>query len=231
MITGTLINVGAIIVGSIIGIFLNKGLPKNINSIIFQALGLFSVFLGISLAFETNNNFLIICMALIMGGILGEAFKLSIRTENMSDLLKMKLNNSNPRFTEGLITATMIFSVGSMAIIGPLNEALKGDATLVLTKSMMDGVTSIALSAAFGRGVIFSAIPVLLIQGGIGIGANSLQSFFSDLLVAEISAVGGILILGIGISILEIKKINVINLLPSMFIVIPLFYLTEYFFN
>ena len=231
MITGTLINVGAIIVGSIIGILLNKGLPKNINSIIFQALGLFSVFLGISLAFETNNNFLIICMALIMGGILGEVFKLSIRTENMSDLLKKKLNNSNPRFTEGLITATMIFSVGSMAIIGPLNEALKGDATLVLTKSMMDGVTSIALSAAFGRGVIFSAIPVLLIQGGIGLGANSLQSFFSDLLVAEISAVGGILILGIGISILEIKKINVINLLPSMFVVIPLFYLMEYFFN
>ena len=231
MITGTLINVGAIIVGSIIGILLNKGLPKNINSIIFQALGLFSVFLGISLAFETNNNFLIICMSLIIGGILGEVFKLSIRTENMSDLLKKKLNNSNPRFTEGLITATMIFSVGSMAIIGPLNEALKGDATLVLTKSMMDGVTSIALSAAFGRGVIFSAIPVLLIQGGIGLGANSLQSFFSDLLVAEISAVGGILILGIGISILEIKKINVINLLPSMFVVIPLFYLMEYFFN
>ena len=231
MITGTLINVGAIIVGSIIGILLNKGLPKNINSIIFQALGLFSVFLGISLAFETNSNFLIICMALIIGGILGEVFRLSIRTENMSDLLKKKLNNSNPRFTEGLITATMIFSVGSMAIIGPLNEALKGDATLVLTKSMMDGATSIALSAAFGRGVIFSAIPVLLIQGGIGLGANSLQSFFSDLLVAEISAVGGILILGIGISILEIKKINVINLLPSMFVVIPLFYLMEYFFN
>ena len=183
------------------------------------------------MAFETNNNFLIICIALIIGGVLGEVLKLSIRTENISELLKIKLNNSNPRFTEGLITATMIFSVGSMAIIGPLNEALKGDATLVLTKSMMDGVTSIALSAAFGRGVIFSAIPVLLIQGGIGFGANSLQSFFSDTLVAEISAVGGILILGIGISILEIKKINVINLLPSMFVVIPLFYLMGYFFN
>ena len=231
MITGTLINVGAIILGSIIGIILNKGLPKNINSIIFQALGLFSIFLGISLAFETNNNFLIICMALIIGGVLGEVFQLSIRTENLSDLLKKRINNSNPKFTEGLITATMIFSVGSMAIIGPLNEALKGDATLVLTKSMMDGVTSIALSAAFGRGVIFSAIPVLIIQGGIGLGANGRQSFFSDTLVAEISAVGGILILGIGISILEIKKINVINLLPSMFVVIPLFYLAEYFYN
>ena len=231
MITGTLINVGAIILGSVIGILLNKGLPKNINSIIFQALGLFSIFLGISLAFETNNNFLIICMALIIGGVLGEVFQLSFRTENLSDLLKKRINNSNPKFTEGLITATMIFSVGSMAIIGPLNEALKGDATLVLTKSMMDGVTSIALSAAFGRGVIFSAIPVLLIQGGIGLGANGLQLFFSDTLVAEISAVGGILILGIGISILEIKKINVINLLPSMFVVIPLFYLMEYFFN
>ena len=93
MITGTLINVGAIIVGSIIGILLNKGLPKNINSIIFQALGLFSVFLGISLAFETNNNFLIICMALIIGGVLGEVFQLSIRTENLSDLLKKRINN------------------------------------------------------------------------------------------------------------------------------------------
>ena len=228
MITGTLINVAAIIAGSIIGIILNKGMPKNLNVIIFQALGLFSIFLGITLAFETQNNYLIICMALIIGGVLGEGLKLSKRTENLSETLKNKINNSNPRFTEGLVTATMIFSVGSMAIIGPLNEALTGDATLVLTKSMMDGVTSIALSAAFGRGVIFSAIPVLLIQGGIGLGAGSLQDFFSEELVAEISAVGGILILGIGISLLEIKKINVINLLPSMFIIIPLFYLMRF---
>jgi len=228
MITGTLINAGAIIIGSIIGIVLNKKFPRNINTIIFQALGLFSIFLGLSLAFQTQNNYLIICLSLILGGVVGESFKLSKKTDNLGELFKRRLNNSNPRFTEGFVTATMIFSVGSMAIIGPLNEALIGDATLVLTKSMMDGVTSIALSAVFGRGVIFSAIPVLFIQGSIGLGATSLQSFLSEELVAEISSIGGILILGIGISLLEIKKINVINLLPSMLIIIPLFYLMNY---
>ena len=231
MITGTLINVATILIGSFIGVFLKKGVPKNISNIIFQALGLFSIFLGISLALETNNNFLIICISLLIGGVLGEQLKLSARTEGLSSALKKTINNSNPRFTEGLITATMIFSIGSMAIIGPLNESLKGDNTLVLTKAIMDGVTSIALAAAFGRGVFFSAIPVLLIQGSIGLSAGLLHPFISDNLIAEISAVGGLLIIGIGINILEIKKINVLNLLPSVFVIIPLYFLMTFFFN
>lgn len=231
MITGTLINVATILIGSFIGVFLKRGVPKNISNIIFQALGLFSIFLGISLALETNNNFLIICASLLIGGILGELLKLSARTESFSNSLKKIINNSNPRFTEGLITATMIFSIGSMAIIGPLNESLKGDDSLILTKAIMDGVTSIALAAAFGRGVFFSAIPVLLIQGIIGLSAGLLHPFISDNLISEISAVGGVLIVGIGINILEMKKINVINLLPAVFVIIPLYFFVAFFFN
>ncbi len=122
----------------------------------------------------------------------------------------------------------MLFSIGSLAILGPINEALKGDRTLVLTKSMMDGVSAIALASAFGRGVIYSCIPVLLIQGCIGLSASVIAPVLSTALISEITAVGGILIVGIGISILEIKKIRVINLIPSLLMIIPLYYLQLY---
>jgi uncharacterized protein len=225
MILGSIINAITIVVGSTLGVFLSKGISERFTKIIFQALGLFSIFLGVSLGFETNNNFLIMSLALISGGLIGELFRIEAKIETLSKKLKAKLNNANPKFTEGLITATMLFSIGSMAILGPLNEALKGDRTLVLTKSAMDGVSAIALASAFGRGVIYSAIPVLLIQGGIGLSASFLQPLLSPELISEITAVGGILIIGIGISILEIKKIKVINLIPSLLMIIPLYYL------
>jgi len=115
-----------------------------------------------------------------------------------------------------------------MAILGPLNEALKGDRTLVLTKSIMDCVSAIALASAFGRGVIYSAIPVLIIQGGIGLSSSFLEPVLSPQLISELTAVGGILIIGIGISVLEIKKIKVINLIPSLLMIIPLYYLNVF---
>ncbi|MBL4624372.1 MAG: DUF554 domain-containing protein [Flavobacteriales bacterium] len=231
MILGSIINSITIIVGSVLGVFLSNGISERFNKIIFQALGLFSIFLGVSLAFETNNNFMIMSLSLILGGLLGELFRIEERIEVVSEKLKRKLNNANPRFTEGLITSTMLFSIGSMAILGPLNEALKGDRTLVLTKSVMDGVSAIALASAFGRGVIYSAIPVLLIQGSIGLSASVLEPILSPALISELTAVGGVLIIGIGISVLEIKKISVINLIPSLIMIIPLYYLNLYIGN
>jgi len=229
MILGTIINVGTILLGTSIGVLLNRGIPKRITSIIFQGLGLFSIFLGLSLAFQNENSFLLILMSLLIGGLLGEWWKLESKTELLSQLLKSKINNANPKFTEGLITATMIFSIGSMAIIGPMNEALHGDLTLVLTKSVMDGFTSMALAAAFGWGVIFSAIPVFIFQAFFGISASLLEPYMNPLMINQLTAVGGILIIGIGINILEIKNIKVLNLIPSMFIIPILFWLQLYF--
>ncbi|MBT5402002.1 MAG: gamma-glutamyltransferase [Crocinitomicaceae bacterium] len=223
MITGTIINAAAIITGGLIGVIINKGIPVRVSNIIFQALGLFSVFLGVSLAFKTQNNYLIIALALIIGGVTGELLQLERGTEKLSNRLRDKLKNANPKFTEGLVISSMLFSIGSMAIIGPLNEALDNDMTLVLTKSMMDGVTAIALAAAYGRGVLFSAVPVFIIQAGIGLGAKWLEPFLSDNLINELTAVGGVLIVGIGITVMEIKKIKVINLLPAMLFIIPLY--------
>ena len=228
MILGSIINAITIVTGSILGVFLSNGVSERFNKIIFQALGLFSIFLGVSLAFETENNFMIMSLALIIGGLIGELLRIEQRIEGISNKLKKKLNNANPKFTEGLITSTMLFSIGSMAILGPLNEALKGDRTLVLTKAIMDGVSSIALASAFGRGVIYSAIPVLIIQGGIGLSAAFLEPLLSPELISELTAVGGILIIGIGISVLEIKKIKVINLIPALFMIIPLYFINVF---
>jgi uncharacterized protein len=225
MILGSIINAITIVTGSILGVFLSNGISERFNKIIFQALGLFSIFLGVSLASETDNNFMIMSLAVIIGGLIGELLRIEERIEIISNKLKNKLNNSNPKFTEGLITSTMLFSIGSMAILGPLNEALKGDRTLVLTKSIMDGVSAIALASAFGRGVIYSAIPVLIIQGSIGLSSSFLEPVLSPELISELTAVGGILIIGIGISVLEIKKIKVINLIPALLMIIPLYYL------
>ena len=228
MILGSIINAITIVTGSILGVFLSNGVSERFNKIIFQALGLFSIFLGVSLAFETENNFMIMSLALIIGGLIGELLRIEQRIEGISNKLKKKLNNANPKFTEGLITSTMLFSIGSMAILGPLNEVLKGDRTLVLTKAIMDGVSSIALASAFGRGVIYSAIPVLIIQGGIGLSAAFLEPVLSPELISELTAVGGILIIGIGISVLEIKKIKVINLIPALFMIIPLYFINVF---
>lgn len=227
IISGTLINVGSIVLGSVIGVLLKKGIPNRIQSIIFQALGLFTIFLGLTMAFETSGLYLLMIFSLILGGICGEWLKLDTNVEGLSFWLKEKLQSSNPKFTEGLITASMLFSIGSMAIIGPMNEAIKGDLNIILTKSLMDGITSIILAAAYGRGVFFSIIPVFLLQASVGILSAYIEPYLNPILIKEITAVGGLLILGIGISILEIKKINVINLLPSMVVVVALYIILE----
>ncbi len=229
IITGTFVNVVSILLGSTIGVLLKKGIPDRIQSIIFQALGLFTLFLGLTMAFETSGLYLLMIFSLILGGIIGEVLKLDVNTDRLSVNLKQKLKSSNPKFTEGLITASMLFSIGSMAIIGPMNEAIKGDMNLILTKSLMDGITSVILAAAFGRGVFFSIIPVFILQATVGVLSAYIEPYLNPVLIKELTAIGGLLIIGIGISILEIKKINVINLLPSMAILVVLYLVLDQF--
>lgn len=153
---------------------------------------------------------------------MGELVRLDKRIETLSDALKSKLKFKDQGFTEGLVTAFLIFCIGSMTIVGALNEGISGDKSLLLTKSMLDGFTSIALASTFGVGVLFSVIPMLVVQGGITVFAGLFQNLFSDILLAQLTATGGVLILGIGINLLEIKTIKVINLLPSLLVVLIL---------
>ncbi len=218
---GTLVNVLTVAVGSTIGLLLRKNFPKNIQSIIFECVGLATLVLGMQMALQVEN-FLILIFSLIFGGILGELVHLQTWMESWGDVLKAKIKAKDTRFTEGLITAFLIFCVGSMTIMGALNEGLSGDRELLLIKSILDGFTSIALASVYGLGVLFSIVPLFLLQAGLTLLAVPLQGVLSTVIIHQLTAVGGALILGIGLSLLELKRVKTVNMLPALVVVVVL---------
>jgi len=218
---GTFVNVGAVIVGSIIGIILRKNYPEKLTTITFQAIGLFTIFLGITMALKTEH-YLILIFSLILGSIIGELLNIDAWLTKMSNSLKKKWHSQNDKFSEGLVTAFLLFCMGSMTILGAIEEGLGGNPNLLLTKSLLDGVASIALAAALGIGVMLSVIPLLIYQGGLTLFAKLFEQSVTIPIINELTAVGGIILIGLGITILEIKKLKVINMLPSLFIVVVL---------
>ena len=218
---GTFINIIAVVIGSAIGLLLGNKFPEKIKVIAFQALGLISMLIGMQMALKVENPLTLIFSVLI-GAIIGEFINLEKIFDNIGDFLKQKVKSKNTKFTEGLVTAFIIFCIGSLTFVGSINEGVSGDRTLLLTKSMLDGFTSIALASTFGIGVMFSVIPMLFLQGGLTIFAGMFGPFFTPTLINQITATGGILILGIGLSLLEIKRIKVINMLPSLLVIILL---------
>jgi uncharacterized membrane protein YqgA involved in biofilm formation len=220
---GTIVNVIAIILGSILGILIKSRFPEKVNKIIFQVIGLFTITLGITMAIKTNN-LLIVAFSLIIGSVIGEILDIEKYLERLTEKLKNRLKNSSDKFSEGFITATLIYCIGPMAILGSIEEGLGNAPNLLFAKSVLDGVASIALASALGIGVIFSTIPLLIYQGGITLFANYVSSYLSDALIVELSAVGGVLLLGLGMNIAEIKKFRVVNMLPSLLVVVILSY-------
>ncbi|HBY57756.1 MAG TPA: DUF554 domain-containing protein [Candidatus Atribacteria bacterium] len=214
---GTIVNVIAIFLGCSVGFILKSKFPEKIGKIIMQALGLVSLLIGMQMALKTNNILLII-FSLVIGGIIGELMGIEEGLERFGEKIRSKFkgNTASERFVEGFITASLLYCVGSMAIMGALKEGLSGNPDILYTKSLLDGVTSIAFTAAMGIGVLFSTIPVFLYQGGITLLAQLIKDFLSPEVINEMTAVGGILILGLGFGLLEVKKIKVGNLLPAI---------------
>ena len=221
---GTIVNVITVVAGGAIGLLLNKKLPARFVKMFFQVVGLFTIFLGISMALETTHVLQMI-MALIIGGLIGEALRLEQRMENLGERMKKKFKLGNEKFTEGLLTAFLLYCMGSLTILGAIEEGMGGSPKLLMIKSLMDGVSSIALASGLGIGVLFSAVPLLIYQGGLTLLAMGFGEFFPETYIIEMSAVGGILLIGLGISILEIKKIKVMNMLPALAIIILLMWL------
>ncbi len=159
---------------------------------------------------------------MLIGGIIGEAIDLEKHFEGLGDFLSRKIKSKEKNFAEGLVTAFLIFCVGSMTILGAIEEGLTGGYSLLLAKSVLDGFTSLALASTYGIGVLFSFIPLLVYQGGLTVLAIQCQGFFSERVINELTAVGGVLILGLSINLLGIKKIKVANLLPALVIIVLL---------
>ncbi len=219
--TGTLINMAAVLAGSGIGMLLKTKLPEKIILTVFQGLGLFTLFLGFVMAMKTGS-YLILVFSLVIGGIIGEATDIEKFTEKQAEFIKKRIKIGGDKFSEGMLTAFLLFCMGSMTILGALEEGMKGDSTLLITKSVMDFFSSVALASAFGAGVAFSVIPMLIFQGGLTLLAMYFGEFIDKSIIAELTAAGGILLIGLGINILDIKKIKVFNLFPALIIVVIL---------
>jgi hypothetical protein len=215
---GTIINTVAVILGSLVGLGLRRGLPERIKKITFQGVGIVTLFIGVQMALQTSNP-VVLFISILVGAVIGEAIDVQSRLESLGNFLKTKSKSKDERFTEGVLTAFLVFCVGPMTILGSIQDGLNGDPSVLIAKSILDGFVSVSLASTLGVGVLFSGVPLFMFQSAITLLAAYSRAFFTETLIKELSAVGGILLLGLGIKILEIKDINVANLLPSLIIV------------
>ncbi|HPC36609.1 MAG TPA: DUF554 domain-containing protein [Candidatus Marinimicrobia bacterium] len=218
---GTLVNVGTVIVGSSLGLLLHTRLPRKFTVIVFQVIGLFTLFLGFSMALKTTN-FLVMVFSGALGAVLGELCKLEEGINNLGENLKHRLKSDNDKFAEGLVTAFLMFCMGSMTILGALEEGMGGKPNLLLAKSLLDGFSSMILASGLGIGVLLSVIPLFIYQGGLTLLASLLGDVLNPTVINEMTAVGGLMLIGLGFNILEIKTIKVINMLPGLIVAIIL---------
>lgn len=212
---GTLVNAAAVLAGSGIGLALKTRLPERIQAILFMGLGLCTLTIGAVMVQKTADP-LFLVLAILLGGITGELLALEKKLEKLGNFLKHLLSFKDEQFTEGLVTAFLIFCVGSVTINGVIDEGVRGDASLLLVKSTLDGFCSIALAARYGAGVLVSALPLLIFQGALTLLAVWAQGFFTPLMLSQLTAAGGVLVLGIGLNLLELKKIPTANFLPAL---------------
>jgi len=225
---GTFVNMGLVIMGSLIGVMLQQVFPQSIQEIVFQAVGLGILIVGIQMSLKVPDGMLLLFIfSLILGGILGEWMNLQGKLYEFSNWVRdgIQLSESealSEGFSEGMVTAFLLFCVGSITIVGAIEEGIQGKRELLYLKSALDGVTSIALASSYGIGVLFSIIPMLIVQGGLTIVASQAKPLFTKVVLGQISAVGGVLIIAMSFNLLEMAKIRVENLLPSILIVVIL---------
>lgn len=221
---GTIVNSLAIIGGSLVGLLFNKGIAQRYKDILMSAIGLSVVLIGLKSALATDD-LMVVIFSMILGSLAGEALAIENKLEGFGKFLENKMASASgdtSAIGRGFVTASLVFCVGSMAIVGSLESGLTGNHQTLFAKSVLDGVTSIVFASAMGIGVIFSSVAVFLYQGLITISASFLKSYLTPDTVAQMTSVGGLLILSIGLNMLKITSLKIGNMLPAIFL--PLLY-------
>lgn len=221
---GTLVNAGAIILGSFLGLLLKKGIPEKMTEAIMKGVALCVIYIGLD-GCLAGENALISILSMVLGAILGTALDLDRRLQSLGDFVERKLNAGGGSISTGFVTASLLFCVGAMAVVGSLQSGLTGDHTMLYTKSLLDGISSIVFAASLGAGVLLSAAAVLLYQGAITLLAQALAPILSQAVVAEMTCVGSLLIIALGLNMLGVTKLKVMNYVPAVFIAIGVCYL------
>ncbi len=213
---GTLVNGAAIVAGALVGVLIGKLIPERFNEITMQAIGLAVLLIGLQMALQTQQVLLLI-FSLVLGGVAGEALKLEERLLAVGRRFGERFSNGSSSLAKGFVFATLIYGVGAMAITGAMESGLLGKHQILYAKSILDGVTAVIFAANMGIGVAFSALPIIAYQGSIALLSRVAGSFLTATVITELTAVGGILILAIGLNLLQLKEVKVGNLLPALF--------------
>ena len=219
---GTIVNAGAIILGCAVGLLLRRGIPDRVTDAVMKGIGLCVIYIGVSGALEGEKTIAMI-IAMAAGGAIGTALDLNGGMERLGRLLEEKLARGGSGLSAGFVTASLIYCVGAMAVVGSLQSGLTGSHDMLYTKSLLDGISAIVLTASLGIGVGLSAVSVL-IQGAITLLAGLLAPVLTDAVVAEMTCVGSMLIFALGLNMIGVTKIKVMDFVPAMFLVIPLCY-------
>jgi uncharacterized membrane protein YqgA involved in biofilm formation len=219
--TGTFINFAAILIGGSLGLLFGGRLPERLKSTVIAGMGLFVAATGIKMFMETQNS-LFVLGGVVTGALLGEWWRIEDGLQHLGEILQRRFDHStgeSGRFVRGFMTASLLFCIGPIAILGSIQAGLNGDISMLVIKSVLDGFAAMAFASTLGVGVLFSAPMILLYQGAITLLAAQLNAIVSKPMMAELTATGGVLLLGIAISsLLEIKKIRVGNFLPALVI-------------
>jgi len=213
-----MLNVITVLVGGSLGNALGQRLPDKTRQTVLYGLGLVTIALGLRMTLDTAN-ILIVMGSVLVGGILGEWWQLEERLQAAGDALQQRVGSgTGGTVAQGFVTASLIFCVGPMTILGSIQDGMIGDYTLLAIKSLLDGFAAMALASSLGVGVLFSAVTVLVFQGGLSLLARLAQVGMTDAMIAEMTATGGVLIMGIGLTLLDIKRVRLASYLPGIFV-------------
>lgn len=216
---GTVFNSLAVIFGSVIGLFLGKFISEKTQDTIFNCLGLFTVYVGVNMMLNMKNSIAVL-LSLVLGAVTGEFLGIEEKLNTLGDKLKARIKTSNAKFTQGFVSATLLFCVGSMAIIGSIEDGLRHNPEILITKGIMDCIAGAMMAGTFGVGVMFSVVPLFLYQGVITLGASWAESVITEAMYANISGIGGLMIMGIGLNMMKITRLRLGDMLPGLVYVV-----------
>ena len=214
---GTIVNFSTIILGSLIGLLLKKGIKENVSNTLMHGLALCVLFIGITSTLKVNNVMLVI-ISVVIGAIIGELIDINKALENLGNKIEALLKNTGIKIAEGFVTASLVYCIGSMAIVGSLESGLQGNNNTLFAKAVLDGVSSVIFASTLGIGVALSAFSVLIYQGSITLLASLLKGVLIQSVITDMTVIGGLLIIGLALNILKVTKIKIANLLPAIFI-------------
>lgn len=220
--TGTFLNIATVLIGGVIGLIFGARIPDRLKATVIAGMGLFTAAMGLQMFMKTENP-LIVLGALLIGTLLGEWWRIEDGLQNLGEILEQRFSKESDdgsnKFVRGFLTASLLFCVGPMTILGSIQDGLTGDYNLLAVKSVLDGFAALAFASTLGMGVLFSTIIILVYQGGISLLAAQLNTIVTPSMMNELTATGGVILVGLAVSsLLEIKKIRVGNMLPGLLV-------------